>query len=112
MFSESHKKQANESISGTGNYSSLYYATKNGNVVTLFVSGVVNSTTGIDMDILSLPAGWRPAQSLIQLGTTKGGQLQLTNNATFYTLGTQGHLYAYSYEAFNGGRVSFTYVAE
>lgn len=112
MFSESHKQQTNESINGTGNYSSLYSATKNGNVVTLFVSSIINSTTGIDMDILALPEGWRPKQQLIQLGTTKAGQLQLANNATFYTLNAQGHLYAYSYEALSGGRVSFTYVAE
>ena len=112
MFSESHKQQANESINGTGNYSAVYSATKNGNVVTLHVSNVTNSTTGVDMNILNLPVGWRPTQPFIQIGTTKSGQLQLANNATFYTLSTQGVLYAYSYESFVGGRVSLTYVAE
>ena len=112
MFSESHKQQTNESINGTGNYYSRYSATKNGNTVTLYVSNIINSTTEIVMNILTLPVGWRPAQQLIQIGTTKSGQLQLANNATFYTLDTQGRVYAYSYEAFSEGRVSFTYVAE
>ena len=99
-----------ETITGGGNLYSLYTAKKVGNVVTLYVYNVINYTTGIDMNLFTLPVGWRPAVDMVVMGTSKTGQLQLSENAIFYTVGTNGKVMSYSYITFTGGRFSVTYI--
>lgn len=99
-----------ETKSGSGSYYSQYRLTKVGKVVFVYIYNIIASTLSQDIVIMTLPAGYRPVQNMVVCGTTQNGQLQASNNAQFYSIGTDGKIKSYTYFAINGGQLLATFI--
>lgn len=99
-----------ETKSGSGSYYSQYRLTKVGKVVFVYIYNIVASTLSQDIVIMTLPAGYRPVQNMVVCGTTQNGQLQASNNAQFYSIGTDGKVKSHTYFAINGGQLLATFI--
>ena len=99
-----------ETKSGSGSYYSQYRLTKVGKVVFVYIYNIIASTLSQDIVIMTLPAGYRPVQNMVVCGPTQNGQLQASNNAQFYSIGTDGKIKSYTYFAINGGQLLATFI--
>lgn len=96
-------------ITGSGSYGSNYSISKTGNVVSLSITGITNSTKDQDMTVMTLPQGYRPAQSIRTIGAYNASSLSASNIVQF-DIREGGAVVTYSYAAFNNGKVSATYI--
>ena len=99
-------------LTGTGSFYSQYRITKIGRIVFLAIYNIVATTLSRDIVIMTLPQEFRPLQNITVCGTTQSGQLQSSNNAQFYNIGTNGQIKTYTYFAINGGQFFATYISE
>jgi hypothetical protein len=100
-----------ETISGHGSYGCGYTAYKFGKVVVLLVNGITNSTTGISMQLFTLPTGWRPKNFMRVIGSTLVASLNGTNLVGF-NIYSNGICETYSYTAFTNGLFSCAYMVD
>ena len=99
-------------ITGTGYYGCTYYAHKSNHVVTLKVTNIINDTIGQDMNLCTLPEGYKPKLFEQYVYGSYNNNSFSESNAVVFKVRVNGDVVTYNNKEFNNGVLTCTYIAD